>query len=473
MAILLVVSITTAFLCIFLHRFVLHPFFLDPLSRIPGPKLYAFTKWRLAKDDWGRRTHTIHALHKLYGPVVRISPTEVHFNSITALRTIYGAGSGFERNGFYAMFNVYGKRNLFTFASVADHAKRKRLLAHAYSKSTILKGHPADIVGNKIRHFLDLVERTPRTQGIEIFAALHYYAIDVITAFLYGTLEFGATTALQGTPEHVSLLNDILDSSRRRLAWFAVHLPSLTSWLYTRDGYLERLVRPILPMQKPATYSGIREHALRAMQYYRDASPEMRVKAEASIIARLGKVKDDSSLDELDVASECADHLLAGVDTTSDTLMFLVWALSLPKHAHIQRTLISECKSIDTSAINNGVVDLDVADQLPYLNAVITETLRLYAPLPASEPRTSPVDVVIEGYNIPHGTVCSVAPYSLHRNAKVFPSPLEWDPERWLRTDNNAAQADMRRWWWPFSSGARMCIGMQYESRLGVGSCFD
>jgi cytochrome P450 len=187
----------------------------------------------------------------------------------------------------------------------------------------------------------------------------------------------------------------------------------------------------------------------------------MRAKAQDSIIARLWKVKDDAGLDELDVASEAADHLLAGIDTTSDTLMFLIWALSLPKNVHIQQKLIEECKRIDPIAIKNGVVDLNVADQLPYFDAVIKETLRLYAPLPASEPRTSPVDVVIDGYNIPKGTVCSMAPYSLHRNSDVFPNPLVWDPARWLKGDGDPNLIEMRKWWWAFSSGARMCIGMQ------------
>jgi hypothetical protein len=70
------------------HRLLLSPLLLSPLSSIPGPKLYAFTKWRLARDDWGQRTRTIHALHKKYGPVVRIGPNEVYFNSVSALRTI-------------------------------------------------------------------------------------------------------------------------------------------------------------------------------------------------------------------------------------------------------------------------------------------------------------------------------------------------------------------------------------------------
>jgi cytochrome P450 len=461
MAFLLIVLISTVLLLILIHQLLISPLLLSPLSRIPGPKLYAFTKWRLARDDWGRRTRTIHALHKKYGPVVRIGPNEIHFNSVSALRTIYGAGSGFERTSFYFMFNAYGKMNLFTFPGVAEHAKRKRLVAHAYSKSAILKDHPAKIIEDKIKDFLNLLEGTPETDGIEIFSALHCYSIDVITTFLYGSVELGATTAIRGTPEHVDLLKDIMDDSRRKLSWFAVHLPLLTSWLYTRTGTLENLIKPMLPMQKPATYTGIRAHALHAMQNYRDADASTRDEARNSIIARLWKVKDDLQLDDLEVASECADHLLAGIDTTSDTLMFLIWALSLPKNRHIQDKLVDECMRIDANAIRNGVVDLEVADRMPYLDAVIKETLRLYAPLPASEPRTSPVDTVVDGYGIPRGTVCSMAPYSLHRNADVFSDPLKWDPERWLKGDGDPALAEMKKWFWAFSSGARMCIGLQ------------
>jgi hypothetical protein len=92
--------VCTALLLVLLHRLIVTPLYLNPLSHIPGPKLYALTKWRLARDDWGRRTTTIKALHNQYGSVVRNGPKEIHFSSITALRTIYGAGSGFERNSF-------------------------------------------------------------------------------------------------------------------------------------------------------------------------------------------------------------------------------------------------------------------------------------------------------------------------------------------------------------------------------------
>lgn len=381
------------------------------------------------------------------------------------------------------MFDAYGRKNMFTFQGVAEHARRKRLLAHAYSKSAVLKGWADVVIKSKIEDFIASVavseseSKSKEGNGkgigngeaktIEIFAQLHYYAIDVITTFLYGT-QFGGTTALQGTTAHTALLNDIMDPSRRRLAWFAIHIPSLTSWLYTRTGVLERLVRPFLPMQKPSTYTGIRIHALTAMQAYRDADVKARSTAAGSIIEKLWSAKDAAGLDDIDVASECADHLLAGIDTTSDTLMFLIWCLSLPQNAAIQAILTAEARGLPASAFSPaGALEPGVADTLPVLGAVVTETLRLFAPLPSSEPRVSSVDVLVDGYSVPAGTVCSVAPWSLHRNADVFVEPLKWDPGRWMRGEGEDEQGfrerekEMKKWFWAFSSGARMCIGMQ------------
>ncbi|KAK4503417.1 hypothetical protein PRZ48_004332 [Zasmidium cellare] len=442
-----------------IHYCFIQPLYLSPLGRIPGPKLYALTKWRLAWEDWcGRRTRTIHRLHEQYGPVVRIGPHEVHFNSLTALRTIYGPGSGFGRTDFYRMFDVYGEQNLFTFHSSQDHGERKKLLANAYSKSNVIRGPVAEMVSAKIQEYLRLIEEKGGGAD-EIFTSLHYYSLDSITNFLYGP-GTGGTEAMKGNEMHRALLGDILDPARRRLSWFAVHCPAFTKWLYSRIGLLGRVVAPFLPMRKPATYSGIRAHALKAMQ---DCKADAKSGAARgnSIIARLFKAVSSgmADLSDLEIASEVADHFLAGIDTTSDTLMFLIWALSLPQNHQFQQRLVDEALAIPPSSLDaHGSPTVEAADKLPFLDAVIKETLRLYAPLPASEPRQSSTDTTIDGYEIPAGTVVAMEPYSLHRNAEVFPEPLKFDPERWLGEPGRVAE--MKKWWWAFSSGGRMCIGM-------------
>lgn len=265
-------SIIVVFLALFVFLakyLLLDPLVLSPLSRIPGPKSFAVTKWRLAYEDWkGSSTRTIDQLHRKYGPVVRIGPDRVSFNSLSALRTIYGPGSRYGRTGFYRMFDVYGEQNLFTFHSPVDHGQRKKLLSHAYSKSVILKEPITRMVEEKAKEYMSLIEKEPGHIS-EIFSTLHYYSLDNITEFLYG--KYGSTSALKGVKSDRALISDILDPARRKLSWFTVHLPGLTKWLYTRTNMLEAIVRPALPMQKPATYTGIRAFALQAYRNFRSA----------------------------------------------------------------------------------------------------------------------------------------------------------------------------------------------------------
>lgn len=452
---------------------VVEPLYINPKAKIPGPKLFALTKWRLALEDYrGTRTRTIHRLHQQYGPVVRIGPNEVHFNSLTALRKIYGAGSGFERTTFYRMFDVYGRQNLFTFHSSTQHGGRKKLLANAYSKSSMLHGAANEqLITRNVNYYMGLLDKLNGDVN-DTFKSLHYYSLDSITHFLYGP-KLGGTSATLGATADRALLGDVLDPSRRKLSWFAVHLPRFTKWLYTRTGFMEFLTYPILPMKKPATYTAIRAHAREAMMKARaafDAGNISELDSE-TIIGKLFsqhhesvKGKEGGGLDDLDIASECADHLLAGIDTTADTLMFLFWILSLPENQHMQKRLIDEIKNTPCKLDQYGNPTTGSTDKLVYLDAVIRETLRLFAPLPASEPRCLPnTSSVIDDYTIPAGTVVSVSPYSIHRNEEVFPDPLKFKPERWLGApgDSDLAGAEAAKWFWAFSSGGRMCIGLQ------------
>jgi cytochrome P450 len=429
------------------------------LRTVPGPLLFALTSWRLAYEDWcGHRIRTIKSLHDRYGPAVRIGPQEISFNSLSALRTIYGAGSGFERTSFYRMFDVYGRPNLFTFASGVEHRERKKLLSHAYSQSVIL-GSMSSLVEKKAKQYLDLLERERKTAS-EIFSSLHYFSIDAISEFQYGP-HLGGTQAMLGSTRDRALLNDILDPSRRRLSWFTVHFPHYVKWVLSQVGLMERIVDflGLLPMKKPVVYSGIRAHALKAWYCFKSAPPSVQQQMEDNtVIGKLNKYRVDAELDDLDIASECADHLLAGIDTTADTLLFLVWALSLPKHQDLQAKLREDVSRLRVNP-STGVPSAKDAEQLLYLDAIIKETLRLYAPLPATEPRSCPVDTIIDGYPIPANTVVGMAPYCLHRNSQVFPDPLVFDPTRWLGGPRDTGP-DTLRWFWAFSSGGRMCIGM-------------
>ncbi|CAL3972979.1 unnamed protein product [Diplocarpon coronariae] len=361
----------------------------------------------------------------LYGPVVRLGLNEVSLNSPTALKSIHGAGSGFERTSFYRMFDGHGQQKLFTFAGVKEHGERKKPLNHAYSKTSIQKPAAA-AVGEKGGEFLRFLEREPQAAS-ETFSSLHHYSLDTITHFLYG-------------PGHHPFP-----------LWTWYRSDKVDGGIRPGPGNSERRAGPIaaetglkvvaylvlLPPKKPTVYTGIRKHALQSFHKHSAVSADGHgALGSTSVTARVMQshvsVKENG-LNELEIASEVADHSLAGLDTTIS---------ALPESALDPR----------------GVSTAAATGKLPSLGAVIRETLRLYAPLAASEPRSLPVECTIDGYRIPAKTVVSISPYTLHRNPGVSRRPLAFDPDRWLGEAKDVAQ--MKKCFWPFSSGGRMCIGI-------------
>ena len=91
---------------------------------------------------------------------------------------------------------------------------------------------------------------------------------------------------------------------------------------------------------------------------------------------------------------------------------------------------------------------------LPYLNGVVKEALRLTMTISIRLPRLVPESGwSYHGYHFPPGTVVGVAAYQLHLTDAVFPQPFEFLPERWLD-----ATPEMNRDYLPFGKGARSCI---------------
>ena len=79
-------------------------------------------------------------------------------------------------------------------------------------------------------------------------------------------------------------------------------------------------------------------------------------------------------------------------------------------------------------------VSLADLDSLPYLDAVVRESLRMYPAAPVTN-REAAEDVEIEGMVFPKGTSIALALYSMLNDPKVFPEPDKFKPERWLADD--------------------------------------
>lgn len=97
-------------------------------------------------------------------------------------------------------------------------------------------------------------------------------------------------------------------------------------------------------------------------------------------------------------------------------------------------------------------------DSLPYLEALVLESLRTITSVETYQPRVVPPGgCTIEGYYLPEGTVVSSQPYLINNHAAYFHSPFDFNPDRWLvgKDECNALKNRL----WTFSSGPRACIG--------------
>ena len=102
--------------------------------------------------------------------------------------------------------------------------------------------------------------------------------------------------------------------------------------------------------------------------------------------------------------------------------------------------------------------ELDDKKNLPHLEAIITETLRLSSLVPLRVPRKTTVDTTLQGYSIPKGTTVLMNLWSLHHDPEIWDEPEAFRPERFLDEEGNFVPPKADRFL-PFSAGRRVCLG--------------
>ena len=146
--------------------------------------------------------------------------------------------------------------------------------------------------------------------------------------------------------------------------------------------------------------------------------------------------------------------LLAGTDSTAHTLVTATYGLLT--NPEMLRKLKIELKNAIPD--RDSLVEWAALEKLPYLRAVIKESLRYVAGSPGRLPRTVPsTGAVFCGQPIPPGTIVTSGTYVHHRNPKVFEDPNTFRPERWLQ----GSVGDMDKNLVAFSRGSRTCTGMK------------
>ncbi len=187
--------------------------------------------------------------------------------------------------------------------------------------------------------------------------------------------------------------------------------------------------------QDELLYAEIRER-------YEQPNPEAN-----DVLNLLMSARDEAGqpLSDLELRDEMMTLLLAGEVTTSGALSWLLYLVH--KHPQVREKLLEELDSLGESPGLTSIL------QLPYLNAVCNETLRLYSPEPLTKGKMVRSPFELMGYQLNPGTAVYICLHLLHRCEDIYPEPLKFRPERFLEREFSNYE------FMPFGRGPRRCIG--------------
>lgn len=482
------------------YKLVVYPLYLSPLREVPGPYIHRITRLRaLHLQRKARWISTVRALHKRYGNVVILSPTEISVDGdYKYINDIYV--KNFPKSPFYENFrNHGGKDNMFASLENDRHLKYKKIVQSLYSKSAIFSPNNVTrkVIVNKVAQLADQVQRTSvtgerpdyinaasewnefgkghgvgagwfnkhnkkRNLGIDVYSLFGSLAMDVVLSFELG--EHNGTDLLLHPEKRHIIVSHRLQAS---MGFWTTLMPRLWNWAASPE--IKQASRAIEEWQ---------------LGIYRNAEENVPKFAPKQNPTTLEAFKKAGYFNEY-AYSFLSDNIFAGHETTAIQLTYMTYELSRPCNQVFQQRLIAELQNTFGKWDGHLVIDsLEVVDKLPYLDAVFQENSRVHSLIPGAEPRVTNVDYPVyvgsKKVVVPVGTTISCQPYSMHRVALVFPDPEVWNPERWLPHDETPDQYDKRiarqqKYMMPFGKGIRMCLGMNLaliEMKMAVANLY-
>ncbi|XP_044315498.1 probable cytochrome P450 28a5 [Drosophila rhopaloa] len=175
-------------------------------------------------------------------------------------------------------------------------------------------------------------------------------------------------------------------------------------------------------------------------------------------ILELGKKR---SLDNRQLLAYSMTFLLDGFETTATVLAHLL--LNLGRNAEAQERLRKEI----SAHLQDGVIAFDKLNDLPYLDACVQETIRLFPPAFMSNKLcTEAIEIPNKdgpNFVVEKGTTVIVPHYCFMMDEEIFPDPQSFQPDRFMEPD--AAKTFRERGvFMGFGDGPRVCIGMRFAT---------
>ncbi|XP_052210799.1 geraniol 8-hydroxylase-like [Diospyros lotus] len=169
--------------------------------------------------------------------------------------------------------------------------------------------------------------------------------------------------------------------------------------------------------------------------------------------------EDGSNFNSITIKPVILDLFIAGTDTSAITTE---WAMAeLLRNPNILERARNEI--IRTIGADRQMQESDI-DRLPYLRAVVKETMRLHPPSPLLLPHKARSDVELLGFIVSKNTRVVVNAWAIGRDPKHWEDPSSFSPQRFLNSSLDYKGRDFE--YIPFGAGRRICPGMPLAIRM-------
>lgn len=436
---------------------VLHRLYLSPISHIPGPKLAALTwVYEFYYDVilGGQYVFKILELHRHYGPIIRINPSEIHIADKTFYHTLYtGASHRRDKWAFYAK-QFGADDSVFSTVDHDLHKIRRAALNPFFSAAKVRELQPIiDAQVDNVLRRLDEHVRASKKEPLDLVVVFAAFTNDVVNEYAFARSEHLVDKPDFGRRTFESIMRGTyLGTIAKHIPWSLRVLDALPEavtekWVPGLDefNHLRRTIRAQITDMKIG--QGIKHHVDHDTIFHELLTSSILPEKEMSVerLAQDGQVLNQG-----------------GTLTTSSALCVAVFHL-LDQPSCLGKLRVELYQAIPDAESRVSFTDLQ---QLPYLGSVVKESLRLgfggtgtRLGRVATDETLKYVDKTGDGekvWTIPPGTPVSMTAYQILTDEEVYPDPFAFHPERWLAGDTELQE----RYFIVFNAGTRSCLGL-------------
>ncbi|KAF9534076.1 cytochrome P450 [Crepidotus variabilis] len=471
-----------AFLALFALLKLVHKLYQDwtsPMNMLQGPKRqnWLFGNMKQAWDDdtlstldkWFAQYGSVIQAHGVMGERYLMTIDPKALNRVLTNTNVYGKSEGTR----YNLSQILGEGVLVTEGD--KHRQQRRVMNPAFGAPQVRE--LTEIFVNKSNLLRDLLMdevKDSKDKNVNIAPWLNKMTLDVI--------------GLAGFHYKFDALTSDAEKNELNVAFSRLFSLSTTGSFLTIARSLFPIFR-LLPMKRDID-SKVSRNAMARIGKKLLSDSRAAVLAENSTVEKsTWKGKDllsllmkanmasdlapDLRMSDEDVLAQVPTFLVAGHETTATATMWALFALT--QAPEVQKKLRAELLSVSTDTPS-----MDELSELPYLDAVVREVLRLHAPVPGTMRQAMEDDILplskpfVDKYGKTHdslfvrkGTRVRVPILAINRTETIWgPDAKEFKPERWLDSSvPQAAHAIPGVWghMLTFLGGPRACIGYRFS----------